>query len=368
MTCDHIRKVSRDSDASLIYSIYKGGYEKWETWNNNGLNDIFGDREYRTELAELSNTLQQVCKWIASDYAIEFTRRLYGTTTSDWKFDDDIFFLCFKPCWTGEVTWNIITNYIQIDANPIYNQVTTGDTITISGSSRGNDGTYTVGTVEPSDANSLVFELIEPLPGTAGEDEVTICNETAPFTIIETGIDNPDNILFPETVLNYRIAPSRNAMRWFKTILQSYRTFEDKKLIFTQGGGNILAEGEVLDEDGCRLENEVIQEQDDINLDLFTYQELNIPKFYPELIKFTYPMSYAEYLTVRANPYGLIGYQCGSGEEQFGWIEDFQYSPYNGTVDFTLRPKISLDDCEACLLSEFGSGLLTEGGDELIEE
>jgi hypothetical protein len=25
---------------------------------------------------------------------------------------------------------------------------------------------------------------------------------------------------------------------------------------------------------------------------------------------------------------------------EYGWIEDMQYSPYNGLVNFTLRPKI----------------------------
>lgn len=371
MVCDHIRKVERDVDSALIYSIFKGGYSKHETWNANGLYDIFADRQYRTELSELSNTLDQTCKWLASDYAIEYTRRLYGTTTSDWRYDDDIFFICFMPCFEGAIRFNInegtpdeyFITFFGISGN----QAEVGDVITITGTTS-NDGTYTV-TAVLSDGGDSVLEIqvaeavVDELDFEAGA-----CNETTPFTIVETGLDNPANILFPETVMNYRIAPSRNAMRWFKTILQSYRTFEGKNLIFTQGGGNILAEGEVLDDDGCRLENQVIQEQEDIDLDLFNYQELNVPKFYPELIKFEYPMSYAQYKVVKDNPYGLIGYQCGSAEVKYGWIEDMQYSPYQGIVNFVLRPKISTDDCDECILSEFDNGLLAESGEEIIIE
>ncbi len=370
MTCDHIREVKRDVDAQLIFSIYKGGYDKWETWNANGLYDLFGDREYRTELSELSNTLNQICRWIASDYAIEFTRRLYGTTTSDWKYDDDIFFLCFKPCWTGTIAFTASTKIINIplvgNHTPPIDTVYVGDTITVSGT-LSNDGTYTIASIIQNDADSLIFVVNETLVNEIMFDDATICNLTHPFTIIEQGVDNPANILFPDTVLNYRIAPSRNAMRWFKTMLQSYRTFPGKKLIFTQGGGNILGEGEVLNTDGCRLEDAVVRENQDIVLDDFIYQELNIPKFYPELVKFTYPMSYAEYLVVKANPYGLIEFQCGSAPMEAGWIEDMKYSPYEGTVDFVLRPRIPVA-CEESILSELGNGLLTEDDQCILTE
>lgn len=365
MICDHIRKVERDVDSALIFSIFKGGFQKWETWNNNGLYDLFGDREYRTELSELSNTLDQTCRWIASDYAIEFTRRLYGTTTSDWRYDDDIFFLC-------------LANYLKYDIGFIEEHtifvhfeifgLVSGDTFSISGATNpANNGTFTVDTIT-WDGDTTTIIVLETVATEILTPNVILTGVSTVLTFVETGVDYPTNILFPETVLNYRIAPSRNAMRWFKTILQSYRTFEDKFLKFTQGGGNILAQGEVLDDDGCRLENQPIQEQQDIELDLFNYQELNIPKFYPELIKFEYPMSYAEYKTVKANPYGLIGYQCGNVELKYGWIEDMQYSPYEGKVNFVLRPKISTDDCPECLLSELGNGLLTEDNIELIEE
>ena len=82
-------------DVSLIFSTYKTGYNQWKTWNINGLNDIFAPREYRTELSELKNELDKTCQFLASDYAIEWTRRQYGLTTADSRYDNNIFFACF---------------------------------------------------------------------------------------------------------------------------------------------------------------------------------------------------------------------------------------------------------------------------------
>jgi len=344
MTCDSIRKVEKDVDASMIFSRYKGGYQKFETWNSNGLYDLFANREYRTQLSELKNELDRTCAWIASNYAIEITRRLYGTTTSDWRYDQDIFFVCFQRKATADTAifiHNVSSDIIYLV--PPYNvdvtQFNAGDSIVITGSSL-NDGTYTVVSAALQGGNIAV--TVAETVITESTVTIEIVNNTTPFVIVEQGVDNPTNILFPDTVLNYRLAPSRNAMRWLKSILQSYRQFASGKMIFTAGGGNILASGEVLNDDGCRLENQLIQEKQDIDLSLFNDPDNNVPLFYPELVKFEYPMSYAQYLTVKNNPYGIIEYQCGSGDMQQGWIEDMQYSPYEGMVNFVLRPKIQI--------------------------
>lgn len=338
MECDHIRKVERSVDASLIFSTIKIGYDKWKTWNINGLNDIFTPHEYRTELSELKNELDQLCKFLASDYAIEWTRRQYGLTTADSRYDNDNFFLCLsRQPYSYEVEGQFLAtiNLIIIQGQDF--EISEGDIIYVSGTTS-NNGNFTVLATSNGAFYTTEISVLEV---------VTNENTGTPFTIdsvnvnirVEQGVDTPTNILEPDTVMNYRLAPSRNAMRWFKSILMSYRNFLTKKIIFTQGEGNILASGEVLTP--CRLENAVIAENEDISLDLFDSPTDNYPLFYPELVIFEYPMSYDEYLTVKSNPYGLIGYQCGNGTMEYGWIEDMQYSPYKGLVNFALRPKIA---------------------------
>jgi hypothetical protein len=337
MECDSIRAVVRKVDASLIFSTIKIGYDKWKTWNINGLNDIFTLHQYRTELSELKNELDVTCKFLASDYAIEWTRRQYGLTTADSRYDNDIFFLCLTR---QPYEYNPIGQFIAFGGLIVLQgqdyEIAVNDTISITGTTS-NNGTFTVLGAANGPFNTTLIDVLE-----AVIDE----NTGIPFNIqstnvalrVEQGLDSPTNILNPDTVYNYRLAPSRNAMRWMKSILRSYRNFITKSIKFTNGEGNILASGEVLTP--CRLENAPIAENQDISLDNFADPTANYPLFYPELVTFEYPMTYVQYLTVKANPYGLIGYQCGSSTMEYGWIEDMQYSPYNGLVNFTLRPKI----------------------------
>ena len=66
------------------------------------------------------------------------------------------------------------------------------------------------------------------------------------------------------------------------------------------------------------------------------------PIYKPEKIIFEYPITWEQYLLIRENPYGLIGYQCGSGDIEYGWIEDFQLKPTGpngGLGQFTLKPQ-----------------------------
>lgn len=337
MECDSIRSVVRKVDSSLIFSTIKIGYEKWKTWNQNGLNDVFAPREYRTELSELKNELEQTCRFLASDYAIEWTRRQYGLTTADSRYDNDIFFLCLtRQPYDYDVTGQFLSGSNSIIIQGQSYKISVGDIIVISGTTS-NNGTF----------NVLYVDSQAPFSTTIiGVAETIVDESTITFNIlsvgdniyVEQGLDSPTNILFPDTAMNYRLAPSRNAMRWMKSILRSYRNFITKSIKFTNGEGNILASGEVLTP--CRLENAPIAENQDISLDNFADPTANYPLFYPELVTFEYPMTYVQYLTVKANPYGLIGYQCGSSAMEYGWIEDMQYSPYNGLVNFTLRPKI----------------------------
>jgi hypothetical protein len=341
MECANLMNVERKVITSAIYSTIKTGYDKWKTWSIRGLNDIFTPREYRTELSSIKNELNRVCKFIASDYAIEYTRRQYGTTTADSRYDNDMFLLSLsRGGYTYEVTGEFIALIGTIHMEGADFLFSPGDTIIISDSSF-NNFTFTITQVHAHPAfNSTSIVVAGPPLTNEASGTFTITSTNVEFGV-ERGLNNAENILDPPTAMNYRLAPSRNAMRWFKTLLMSYRKYLTGKLRFTAGEGNLLAEGEVLNDDACRLEAHPITENQDISLYDFDTPEDHYPLFWPEQVTFDYPMTYKQYLAVQENPKGLIGFQCGNSEMEYGWIEDMLYSPYNGMAKFTLRPKIA---------------------------
>lgn len=375
MTCDHVMQVERELFPAELYSTAKFGFAKWETENANGLNDPFGKREYRTMLTTIKNMCDRICQFIASDYAIEVTRRKYGGTTTDWKYDNDIFIICLMHCWTPVADDEAIAftgaGEIYLLDTHMASQFSIGDTITIFGTVS-NDGAYTITSV--TDQPSATF--IEVAESTVGEVSHvgSICNLTHPLLIVETGnVASSNNILFPETSYNLRITPARNAMRHFKTILMSYRNYLEGILKFTNGDGNYLAQIELYNVNSCLDENndceesgsgsaagsgsesgsgagdqgesQLLPEDTDISLDDFSCPEKHYPLFRPERVKYEYPVTWAQYKDIAANPYGLIQFQCGDGEIEEGWIDDFQLKPTgpNGGLGmFTLKPRIQI--------------------------
>jgi hypothetical protein len=148
------------------------------------------------------------------------------------------------------------------------------------------------------------------------------------------------NLLYPESCMNLRISPVRNLLRHFNVILQTYRNYLTAELKFTAGTGNYIAQTELSVID-CLLEAAGgIAENADLSLASLDDADSGTPLFWQELVTFEYPCSWAEYKDIKANPYGLIGFQCGDGEVEYGWIEDFKLKPYEGLAEFTLLPKI----------------------------
>jgi hypothetical protein len=346
ITCDHIKKVEREIHPTELYSILKAGYAKWETENANGLNDPFGNREYRTLLTTIRNTCDRICKFIASDYAIEVTRRKYGSTTKDWKYDNDIFIICLQSSFTGQIAFYATGDSIEVIGIHLIG-VKVGDSITIEGSAS-NDGTYTVTAISYSapGAPGLVFTQITVAEALVNEAYVvcTFRDITNPLRIVETGnVASSSGLLYPDTCYNLRITPARNAMRHFKTILMSYRKYLIGRLKFTNGDGNYLAQIQ-LDADDCLNEVDgLLAENADIDLDKFNDPDSHHPTFWPERVKYEYPVTWEQYKDIAANPYGTVEFQCGDGDMEEGYIEDFQLKPTGpngGLATFTLKTKI----------------------------
>lgn len=92
--CAEVKEVEIEFDDKRAFSNIEIGYKKWEPENTGGLDDLHSKRIYRTEQSAISNTLQLQSNFIASNYSLEITRR-QGTNTTDWKYDNDTFVVCF---------------------------------------------------------------------------------------------------------------------------------------------------------------------------------------------------------------------------------------------------------------------------------
>jgi hypothetical protein len=82
----------------LYWSVIKTGYKKWEVENINGLNEFNSNREYRTSLNSVSNTLDITSNLIAGGYAWEVTRQqsFAATGQADTKYDNETFIACVE--------------------------------------------------------------------------------------------------------------------------------------------------------------------------------------------------------------------------------------------------------------------------------
>lgn len=158
--------------------------------------------------------------------------------------------------------------------------------------------------------------------------------------IEQDNIDSPINIFSPATLYNWRIRPYSNLMRWFKSIANSYPNITDSsnKIYFSSGTGNFVAQGEI-NGSNCKLENGPKAENRDLGILDFANQGDATPLWSPEYTEFKYPLSIADYRKLKANPYGYISFQCGTGEWKKGYVQNLRYRMNKGEADFTLKLK-----------------------------
>lgn len=265
LSLPYIPEATYELQEDMAYSLVKIGYDKWETENVNGLDEFNSNKEFRTTLKAIDNTLDQTSNFIAGGYPIEHTRQqsFADTGAADTKYDNDTFIIC-----------------------------------------------------------------VTRLPYAYGND----------YAVEQGNIENGANMYSPSTAYNWRIRPMYNLMRWWKSIAQSYVNLANSasKLFFSAGTGNLLATGDMLS-DPCRVDAVTKPENGDLaRSDMFTGKD---PIWKPETVNIRYPMSLKEYNLVKANPYGYIYFQCGTGDYDKGYITNLLYRVAKGEVEMTLKLK-----------------------------
>lgn len=95
---DFIPKADFDAQADMAYSVIKVGYKKWESEEVLGLDEFNSNKEFRTSLKSINNTLDITSPFIAGGYPIEITRRqsFADTGQADTKYDNETFVIQTK--------------------------------------------------------------------------------------------------------------------------------------------------------------------------------------------------------------------------------------------------------------------------------
>lgn len=99
------------------YANIKVGYQKWEVQAVNGLDEVNANREFRTSLTSVTNTLTIQSKFVGGSYAAELTRQQsYATTgAADTTYDNETFIFCVSRLLYGfEIEQGVLINAANI--------------------------------------------------------------------------------------------------------------------------------------------------------------------------------------------------------------------------------------------------------------
>ena len=156
-------------------------------------------------------------------------------------------------------------------------------------------------------------------------------------TIAFRGVDSgAQYIQSPATRMNYMITPARNLMRWFKSLCMN-PTYTNDAFLFGSGNGNYIAQGRMEQE--CSFEDESISESQTIHSGNFISQDNAKPLWKPMYMTFECPLTMAQQILIKNNPYGVIQANC-NGTDYYGSIISCDYKPNEGTANFKLLEKI----------------------------
>lgn len=93
LTIDSIREIRLTSNSERFYNTIKSGYRNWELEDVNGIKEPNSRREHSTILKTVGEDYDIESNFITSGYIIETIRRLVEETTTDYKFDNNNFFI-----------------------------------------------------------------------------------------------------------------------------------------------------------------------------------------------------------------------------------------------------------------------------------
>jgi hypothetical protein len=90
-----LRNFVRKFDASRAFSIFRSGYDKWETDLASSRYEFNSGRIWNLKIPYVKNELNRVCKWIGASQVFEATRRnhFFVAGTASYETDDEVFLM-----------------------------------------------------------------------------------------------------------------------------------------------------------------------------------------------------------------------------------------------------------------------------------
>jgi hypothetical protein len=318
LTITNPKEKTRKLNEKSVYSRLKIGYDKYAAIEDiNSVDTFHTNRCYSSSLKAIDHEMSQLCKFIADPYIIEFTRRKsFEKDTKDWKYDENIFVFALRGAYANLPLYR---SSGVLTANAYFDKIFVGTKLFFEGSE------YVVTTYNASTHVMTTTPTIRP--GYEGGMNV-LMTEVLNYGV-EVGVDNSDNtVISPETMINFRLSPYRNACKFTDIIMQGNMS---KVFKLTSGTGNTTAKGKSISATGSfyltdPAGNNVVSENDSLTI-------INEPILKPETLEFEYPITIEQYNLIKQNPYGKIvvdGEPC--------YLDKFEYSFMEGSGNFALIP------------------------------
>lgn len=92
-----VKELRYSIASEYYYNEVEVGYRKYEIEEVNGIDEFATKHQYSLPVEMLKGKLEIMSPYVASGYAIEFTRRKKEQKTTDWKYDNDNFVICLNP-------------------------------------------------------------------------------------------------------------------------------------------------------------------------------------------------------------------------------------------------------------------------------
>ena len=138
-----------------------------------------------------------------------------------------------------------------------------------------------------------------------------------------------------DSAYNLRLTPKRMLLAHFGAIAAGIQKIHGN-VTFVTGTGNTDLVTQKFNV-GCPEDynGAVIGENDDV-----AWNDSNVanvdPLWLPEVYTFDYPLTYSEFNTIKANPYGYIEFYKTLGDSKYGYIMSMEYRLKTGLTRFTL--------------------------------
>lgn len=268
ITLENVPEYTVKNDNTKYINKIEIGYQKWESEFKGGLDDVNAKHEYSTIIASVKNQLSKLCKYIASTYTIEFTRRknINRNQTEDWRYDNDNFLIaCVRDAY------GILRPEVFNDS-------------------------FTLGT----NYNALA------------------------------------------SAYNIRLTPKRMLLYHLNQITVALQKIQGD-IRFVHGEGNTLfscAKDLIAYVEQCYEDYNGVALYENQDIAWNDANAANIsPIYLPEKYTFEYPLTHAEFNTIKNNPYGYIEFYKFSDDIKQGYILSMEYKMKTGLTNFELIKK-----------------------------